>query len=373
MIKRAERLFVELERAILSGEYGKSGEAFVTVRGLAKEKRCSLHCAAEVFSLLLKERLIYRAKNRFFITFGICTRESPLGRYLSDCGGRRLFGVMAGDAANPFFSSLIDHLQKVALSKGSELIVAYGGGDAEREAQILDTFLDLKCSGGFSCVPISADGRKLFERYPLPIVMLAEESTVDTVDAVLVDNFSAGMQVSRHLMGMGCRSFCYITEDSYIKTDLRLQGFRIGLNNCGFDLPDESVAVISAQNGDERAREISRFVSEILKSSEKDRTRLPIGIFCVHDLIAVEVLKAAKRRMAAVPRDVMVVGFDDLPISKLFSPRLTTVSYRYGELAQKAYEAMTYRISSPSKKACRYEIGSSLIVRQTTSPSGENH
>lgn len=364
MIKRSDKLTAELRASILDGNFGSSGDLFMTVRGLSNEKHCSLHCAAEVFSALADERLIYRIKNRFFITAGRCHRRTPLGKHLSDTE-KDIYGVILSSADNPFFGTLMNHLQEVLVQKGSELVISCSGGDAAREIGILDTFLSMKCKGVFCCVPINDGNRTAIERYPLPIVMLAEESTIDAVDSVLVDNYSAGVQVARHLKDAGSRDFYYITEDSYVSTDLRLRGFISGLNECGYSLTDENIGIISTTSEVKGANDIRNFALQIVKNSKA----MPIGIFCVHDLAAVEMLKHIKKHGLTVPNDVKLVGFDNLPVSCLVSPRLTTVSYRYKALAEKADEVMRARISSPLLPSSRQEISSSLTVRESTKKS----
>ena len=62
----------------------------------------------------------------------------------------------------------------------------------------------------------------------------------------------------------------------------------------------------------------------------------------------------------------MIVGFDDLPISSLVVPPLTTVSYQYSSIAEKAFEVMIDYVKNPQHTPARYEIDSSLTVRGST-------
>ena len=65
----------------------------------------------------------------------------------------------------------------------------------------------------------------------------------------------------------------------------------------------------------------------------------------------------------------MIAGFDDLPISAVVTPTLTTVSYRYSAMAETAFGVMTDYITNPDHVPKQYEISSSLIIRESTSQS----
>lgn len=366
-MKRADALFAQISSAILAGEFGTSGARFLTVRDLAEKYACSFHCALDVIQKLQDSRLLRAAGKICCITTGCCPPDSAYGKILS--GTRRdIFGVLVNDSSNPFFSALIDHLREEVSRSGMELIIAGSGGDPRREQQIMDMFVELGCRGVFSCVPILPQKHALFSRYPLPLVSLAEDTFLPNVDAVLVDNPAAGMQVAGHLLECGCRSFAYITLGEYIQYDLRLRGFRSRLLQEGIALPEDSIGILSGSGSTVSPREVTHFVTGLLDKA-RNNSALPLGIFCVHDLLAVEVLGAIRqyrRSRLRIPEDIMVVGFDDLPIAPLVSPPLTTVSYQYSAMASKACAVMEDYLHNPNHTPTRCEVSSSLTVRQST-------
>jgi len=369
--KRADRIYHELQAALVAGSFGPSGSFFITVRDLAKRYACSFHCALEVLQKLIQAKLIYQAGKRYYLTTGKCATGTPFDHYLANTD-RQLFGVLLNNGNNPFFGTLMNHLQHIASRNGQNLIFAYGNGDPKQESNILDMFLDLKCKGVFNCVPILKQQEPRFRYYPLPIVTLAEESDLPNVDTILVDNYAAGKQVAGHLLDCGCKSFAYITEDTYVASDLRLQGFRQHLHQKQHDLPDEHIGIISTKGGAVNPRDVRGFVSNLLHKLQKTNASLPLGIFCVHDLLAVETERIIKHRNPVkydkliIPKDVMIVGFDDLPISSLVVPPLTTVSYQYSSIAEKAYEVMIDYVKNPQHMPSRYEVNSSLTIREST-------
>ena len=369
-MKRAEQLFFEIREGLLSGQLGKNGDRFMTIRDCAKQYACSLHCALDVFSMLLNCRILRKAGKHCYITTGRCPPNSDYGKILSD-SKQKLFGVLLSENSNPFFGSLIDQLQDVLRKNGMDLIIAASGGDITREQHILDMFVDLKCKGVFNCVAIQREQQKYFAYYPLPVVTLAEDSSLSDIDAVMVDNFAAGNQVAKHLLAAGCKSFAYITLDNYIESDMRLQGYRHHLASEQIHLATNSIGIVSGVNDDLRTREANRFVRNLLDDTSASGDYLPLGIFCVHDLLAVEVMRIIKHstpkkhKKLHIPEDVKIVGFDDLPLASLVSIPLTPVSYPYSAMAGKAFAVMMDHLQNPNHQSKCYEIQSSLVIRES--------
>lgn len=370
-MKRAEILFQQIESEILSGTYGHSGDRFVAVRDLAKHYSCSLHCALDVIEMLLDSRIIRKHGKHCYITTGCCPPDSAYGKILFD-NQRALFGVLIRDNSNPFFGSLINHLRDILCRNGMDLIVSSSGNDPHKEKQIMDMFVDLKCRGVFSCVTLLRQQQKLFSRYPLPIVTLAEDSGISSIDAILVDNHAAGVQVAKHMLECGSKSHAYITLDDYVESDLRLQGFRSYLERKSFPLPEENIGIVSATDEAVRARQVKQFIHNLLDQACEASEQLPIGIFCVHDLLAADVMRIVKHYSSKrkwklmIPSDVMIVGFDDLPISSQLSIPMTTISYQYSAISRKAFDVMMDCLQNPGHIPGRYEVQSLLVIREST-------
>lgn len=369
-MKRADRLFIQIRDGILSGELGKNGDRFMTVRDFAKQNACSLHCAQEVFQRLLDCRILRKIGQVCYITIGYCPPKSAYGKVLSD-GSQNLFGVLLNENSNPFFGLLMDQLQAILQKNGMNLITATSSGDISREQHILDMFVELKCKGVFNCVAIRNQQQDFFTRYPLPIVTLAENGNFLCADSVIVDNFAAGKQVAKHLIATGCRSFAYITLDDYIDSDMRLQGYRQYLTAKQLSLEDNHIGVVSSIKDDLREREVKQFVHCLLGNINGSDNRFPLGIFCVNDLLAVEVMRIIKhtiqkKKKLHIPEDIKIVGFDNLPLTTLVSIPITSVSYHYSAMAAKAYDVMLDYLNNPNHSPKCYEIQSSLIIRESS-------
>ncbi len=370
-MKRVDSLFEELQKGILNGKYGKSGAKFFDARGFAREFRCSLRVAVELFHKLEGVNLLRLHGKQYYVTTGYCSPTSPYGAELAK-SGEKIYGVLVNDTANPFLGELINCLSEVLNKDSARLIISSSNGDQTIEEDIMEMFLRHRCKGVFICVQIPTSRRAYYERYPLPLVTLADYADFTNSDMVLVDNYLAGKQVAKHLIDCGCKSFAYVTAENYIEFDRRLEGYRDYLADNGFGLPDESIGVMAATDKGTQSRTLSWFVNNMLNEVAANKDLLPLGIFCFHDLIAVDVhrdvknYRSKKMPKLIIPDDIMIVGFDNLPVSAHVTPQLTTVSYQCFNIASKAYSIMLDYVNNPKHKTGVYEVPFALTIRETT-------
>ena len=93
---------------------------------------------------------------------------------------------------------------------------------------------------------------------------------------------------------------------------------------------------------------------------------LPTAVVAANDLMAFGAISEFHRAALNVPRDVSVVGFDDIAFSSLIEPALTTVNLPLGELGGLAVEALMTTLSSPTQHGVELSIPTRLIVRNST-------
>ncbi len=92
-----------------------------------------------------------------------------------------------------------------------------------------------------------------------------------------------------------------------------------------------------------------------------------LAIFAANDLIAMGAMVAIREEGIAIPNDISVVGFDDVPSAKLVSPALTTVSQFQRNMGRKAAELLLQRINkNPQERAINIEMPFELVVRDST-------
>lgn len=112
----------------------------------------------------------------------------------------------------------------------------------------------------------------------------------------------------------------------------------------------------------EDAAAANKAIEELLQALPK-----PAAVFCFHDLIATMVLQACQRLKFPCPKAIAVAGFDNLPVSSMTDPPLTTVGYRISEMAETAVRLIIRQIETGAEPDTNYYLEPSLIIRESSS------
>ena len=173
--------------------------------------------------------------------------------------------------------------------------------------------------------------KRLLRTRDIPVVVIDPIDTVDDdVMSVAIDNWTAGYQAGKHLIGLGHRRIGVIRGLLAMQTALaRFNGFTAALFQAGIELPGQYV-----RDGDYFPAEISyKAACELLELPEP-----PTAIFCCNDLSAVNTYRAARQHGLRLPDDLSVMGFDDIFPAEYLKPSLTSVHQPFSQIAQRAVQ-----------------------------------
>ena len=146
-------------------------------------------------------------------------------------------------------------------------------------------------------------------------------------------------------------------RDPRLEARQRLAGWRATLENAGVEVPPPLIGDWSAKSGYELGQLLAR-MPEVK------------AIFAANDSMALGVLRALHEHGRAVPDEVSLVGFDDMPEAAYFTPPLTTVRQDFGEVGRRSLALLVDQIESGARAAKRLVIGTSLVVRESTTAAG---
>ncbi len=342
---------------IARGEYGLSGEQLPGIRELAERYDVSVQSAQNAIKILAERGLITLHGKRYYLSNGYASPSSPYGRILKSLA-QPIIGLELNNIGNQYFSSITERLTAKARSEGYSLLTTSSNGSNSAKIENLRLFHKLNVSGIFAVPDINSVNAEIYRSCAVPLVILGREIALPNCDTVIVENELAGSKVARHLARMGCMSFAYIGLKDFLDSDNRLGGFAKQLTAMGLKLSD-LLKVESAADETLRGQ-----VMSVVRRSPK-----PLGIFCYHDLLAAEVLRTVKmsgRGQYKIPDDIAIAGFDDLPITTMVTPTLTTVSYQYDKIVDSAMSMMLDYISNPEHKVSSVAVPSALTIRQST-------
>ncbi len=189
---------------------------------------------------------------------------------------------------------------------------------------------------GIVAIGMSAHHPEIEEvsRASLPTVMV-DSGTSSEYSAIDVDDEGGARMAAEHLVALGHRSFLVLGveppypaegHDPEVVMNRRLRGYRSAIEAAGMRLPDSCVVVGPAT---------IRGGHAAFERAWEDGLR-PTAVLAMSDAMAIGAMRAMREAGLAVPRDISVVGFDDLDIAELVEPMLTTVHQpvrRKGEAA----------------------------------------
>jgi len=195
-----------------------------------------------------------------------------------------------------------------------------------------------------------------------PYVRIASVSLDESANMVVTHDSRGAARAARHLAELGHRRIAFISgPDSFRSSHERGRGFREGLAEHGLRLDEAYVrqGAYTFESGVEAAR-------CLLSMPEP-----PTAIFAGNDEMAIGVMKAARDAGLDVPRDLSIVGFDDLPMASRVWPNLTTVRLPIRDMGRMAAEKLTARSRGLDPATLvQPEVDPSLVVRDSTAAPG---
>ncbi|HEY0599720.1 LacI family DNA-binding transcriptional regulator [Brevundimonas sp.] len=211
---------------------------------------------------------------------------------------------------------------------------------------------------------VSEDDRvvAILKEADCPYVRIASVSLDEPANMVVTHDSRGAARAARHLAELGHRRIAFISgPDSFRSSHERGAGFRDGLAEHGLKLDEAYVrqGAYTFESGVEAAK-------SLLAMPEP-----PTAIFAGNDEMAIGVMKAARDAGLDVPRDLSIVGFDDLPMASRVWPNLTTVRLPIRDMGRMAAEKLTARSRGLDPATLpQAEVDPSLVVRDSTAAPG---
>ncbi|HWJ73599.1 MAG TPA: LacI family DNA-binding transcriptional regulator [Kaistia sp.] len=257
-------------------------------------------------------------------------------------------GLLVPDLNNPFYPALAQSVEREAREAGYAVVLIDTASFDDEGAALRQ--IESHIAGAVWCQLPRKD--RPAEDFQVPIVVIGiPEGHVDNVTA---DDAAGGRLAARHLLKLGHRRVGVLTGASVPDgMDDRRAAFVEAFSSKGEIVWD----VKTAYSIDLHRRLFNRL-------ARRDVT----AVMCGNDQIAIGVLRAAKQLGIAVPGELSVTGFDDIPWAQIVTPTLTTISQSVSDMATAAVGLLRDRIADPGRAVRHLTIGVRLMKRDSTSP-----
>jgi LacI family transcriptional regulator/LacI family repressor for deo operon, udp, cdd, tsx, nupC, and nupG len=293
-------------------------------------------------------------------------RPRPAIRRPAGPNGVRTIGFLLREPANPYYAEVVEGAESYLGELGYRILVGASFGISAREREIVE-MMRLKDFDGLLLTPVldrHADLAHLFElrRRNIRFVLLEAVHGIQA-SLVVVDNVAGAKMGVRHLIDLGHTRIVHFAGPPYgLNSDERIAGVRAAYSESHLVFSDELVVRAGDSLTDGYTAALAYFRD--LPAAER-----PTGVTCYNDLVALGVCRALAELGVAVPRDVSVVGYDDLPLAEFVTPSLTSVRVPKREVGRIAAELLHEEIEhGPAAPPRKVYLQAELVARASSCP-----
>jgi len=265
-----------------------------------------------------------------------------------------------------YFAELADTVIGAAERVGQVVIIEQTGGDRERELQLLTSWRR-KMTDGLIFSPLGMgmeDAARL--GVPYPLVLLGERIFDGPTDHVTMRNVEAARAATEHLIARGRRRIAVIGahEGEVVgSAGLRLRGYREALDAAGIPFDERIIVHTTLWHRSNGATAMRELLSRDVGFD---------AVFGLNDTLALGAMRVLQEAGYRVPRDVSVIGFDDLDEAMYSLPSLSTVNPGRVEIAEVAVSSLMKRIDGSggtAEPAHLHLAQFSIVERESTAAS----
>lgn len=271
-------------------------------------------------------------------------------------------GMIVPSIGNPFFTGLVDSVERQLASRDLNLFLCDSRGGSSTEAARVRSLLQGNVDGILiSPCDVTASRAALEEAAEVvPIVQLDRHVEDSDGDRVILDDDHSMGEVVKHLAHLGVRTAAFVSSTALSSSaTLRLEAVRRWADELGIALEDRELL-----DGDFSMRWGAEAADRIL-----ERRSLPDAVICGDDVLAIGIMARFAQRGVSVPTDVMVTGFDDIDLAALSTPTLTTLRQPREQMADEAVRLLCNRIEEPTTRGSLVTLRGELVARASTASS----
>lgn len=280
-------------------------------------------------------------------------------------GHTPLIGLLVPSIANPIYGSVAREVEVAAqASHGYRILVGNTYRDPEKERSFLGDLLSHGIRGVIIVSPLleEAHFRTLIPR-GLVAVSFDRRRTpgIDLdVDYVSMDNAEAARIAVRHLVEHGHRHLAYVTPTGRtVSRSDKVTGFLEAVRGAGLAEPEVIEDKAHSEYGDAEMAQLGRAFARTLLA----RKRRPTGILAMNDMLAIGLVLGLQAGGVRVPDDVSVIGIDDMFLSSILEPAITTVRLPLRAMAATVVDRIVYRLANPLAPTEEFSFAPELVSR----------
>jgi LacI family transcriptional regulator len=276
-------------------------------------------------------------------------------------GKSQIYGMIIPDLTNPFFTETIKIFEELLVENEKELMVANTDFHSTRTQRSIRRMLLRRVDGvalltsEFEAAPLES-----LVQNRIPVVTTDHYRTGPGISDIVVD-FADGMaQLVGHLKNLGHRNLGFIGgTEGLVTSRVRRESFLGAVVKQGLSSREGWIV-----EGNFKIEGGSAAMAKILSLPE-----LPTAIVTANDLTAIGALRTAHAKGLRIPHDLSITGCDDIAMSDIVFPPLTTLAISRKEYARLLFEALRVGSNDLNRPGKQYTLPTRLVIRESTGPA----
>ncbi len=262
----------------------------------------------------------------------------------------KIMGLIVPHISTYFFAELIESLEDAITKKGYKLMIFNSKDDIELEKRYISVFSQYNIDG----LILAANTQCIKTYLDLKIPILTIDHIIDkSIPSITSDNVMGGELAARKLVAVGAKKIIHFRGPSVLITVVdRSRGF--------YQVMDEYNIDVSSFDLDFKTPDLKDIEMFIKKRPDVD------GIFCSSDIIAIYVISVLKKLGYQVPKDVQVIGFDNIELCEVLNPALTTIAQPIIDIGISAVDKLIKMINKKTLEDMHSVLPVYLIEREST-------
>jgi len=251
-------------------------------------------------------------------------------------GRTKTIGVIVGGMSNPYYGITTDAIQNVAAELGYSILIFCSRDDIETELRVVETALSYQVDG-ILLFPCAQSARTIarLKAVGMPYVLMARHLDHSEDDHVVCDDEEGGYLATRHLIEAGHTRLGFLSSfDVVYSSQRRLRGFFRALDAC--DIPRENGLTACCVGREEALTQLERW--HLIGVT---------GIFVFCDEEAWRAISLLQAQGRSIPRDMAIVGFDNIQGTLPIPAPLCSVEYSIADMARNGINLLRKRIHEP--------------------------
>lgn len=261
-----------------------------------------------------------------------------------------IIGMIVPHISTYFFAELIEAVEQAVMEIGYKLMIFNAKYDIELEKKYLNVLNQYNIDG--LILVANTQSAKSYLSLNIPVLSI-DHIIDDSIPSITSDNILGGELAAYQLVNTGCKKVIHFRGPSVLITVVdRSDGF-------SKIIKENNIEYLSS-DGDFKSPDINQIEDFIKLHPDVD------GIFCSSDIIAFYVISVLKKLNYKIPEDVQVIGFDNIELSGILLPKLTTISQPIFEMGREAIRKLQLLIKKKEIEQLHSVMPVQLIERDTT-------